>query len=59
MLSSFYVTKCPPGIAAGAEDLTATSDYGVQNVDENEFEVEQEFDAEGNLRPLDYYFPRD
>jgi len=65
-MTRFYYTerftRCPPGVASGADELTHYSDYGCDEDEAAEWwEEEKEDNPDGSerRRPLDYYFPRD
>lgn len=49
----FYVTMCSPGRAEGASDW---NDYSAVQPFEPEEEIDQNFDEEGEPRPLDWFF---
>ncbi len=53
MDGKFYVTKCPPGRAEGADDW---GDYNTMQPPYEEEEIDPNFDEEGNPRPLDWFF---
>lgn len=57
-IDAFYVTTCPPGDAEGAGEWTVYSDYGSTAEAEEAEEFNDDSDEEGNIRPLDYFFPR-
>lgn len=57
----FYVTRLPPGRAEGSDTW---NDYEQESATVDELydfeteEIEEEFDVDGNVRPLDFFFPR-
>ncbi len=52
----FYVTVVPPGQAEGADSW---NDYNDLPPPPYEEEIDQNFDEEGNPRPLDWFFNDD
>lgn len=64
MAEAFYVTKCPPGNAEGSDSWNEYQEIG--SMDENEIiygeadhSIDSEFDEDGFVRPLDFFFPGD
>ena len=58
---SFYVTVLPPGRAEGADSWSdCLREQEMDETFEGEAEeyMDEEYDELGNLRPLDYFFPR-
>ena len=53
---TFYVTKCPPGRAEGADSWDTYTCYGSKLPKESEPEIDLSMDEDGNPRPLDWFF---
>lgn len=60
----FYITKVPPGNAEGSDSWNDYQEHAT--VDENEIiygetvtDIDDEFDEDGLVRSLDYFFPRE
>lgn len=52
----FYVTKCPPGKAEGADSWGTYMSHGTERSFPDEPEIDQSMDEDGNPRPLDFFF---
>ncbi len=59
MDGKFYLTRCPPGRAEGADSWGTYMNHGTLKTPEPEEEIDQGWDEDGNPRPLDYFFNDD
>lgn len=58
MKDKFYVTKCPPGRAEGADSWDTYMSHGSERSFEPTYEpeIDQSLDENGNPQPLDWFF---